>query len=152
MRAKTSNGASDYEFNTSVNLFKKSAAISQRDRQDFAECIKRAGVSVSTTVSDRSGTGRGAGGEATTAGCGVSGEAMGATSGAGTNTAKQKQVMEAHDVQEQIAGVRDVEAMQKADVESSGAKRYPDKLVWEDTTKWVQHIRKSIFDREQLLG
>ena len=64
MRAKTSNGASDYEFNTSVNLFKKSAAISQRDRQDFAECIKRAGVSVSTTVSDRSGTGRGAGGEA----------------------------------------------------------------------------------------
>ena len=30
--------------------------------------------------------------------------------------------------------------------------RCPDKLVWEDTVKWVQHIRKSIFHREQLLG
>ena len=29
--------------------------------------------------------------------------------------------------------------------------RCPDKLVWEDTVKWVQHIRKSIFHREPLL-
>ena len=122
MRAKTSNGASDYEFNTSVNLLKKSAALTQRDRQDFAECIKRAGVSLSTTAFDRSGTGPGAGEEAKTAGCGVTGEAMEGTSGAGTNIVKQKQVMEARDVQEQVAGVSEVEAMQKADVESSGAK------------------------------
>ena len=77
---------------------------------------------MSTTAFDRSGTGPGAGEEAKTAGCGATGEAMEGTSGAGTNTAKQKQVMEARDVQEQVAGVSEVEAVQKADVESSGAK------------------------------
>ena len=87
---------------------------------------------------------------------------LGRSSGAGANVAKQKsqkkEVLQAGDTLGKFVRVSDVESRNTAEVEPGRSKHVADenvrcanKLVWEDTVKWIQHIRRSIVDREQFL-